>query len=887
MDFDNKTAASIYINSKEVQTIVIDGKTAYQKSSSQTDYFYVENLYVGSNTLTLTTTENGSPSSSGHATSVQYSTDQSTWTTITFDTSNPYTISMDEGDKVYFRNNSGMFNYYDGTNYYYTQFNCSENFGVGGNLKSLIDYTNINTVNLEMGCYSYMFREASTLVSFDTTLPDTILADYCYLNMFRGTGLTSSPALPATELSYGCYWGMFINCTSFVNAPVLPATILTGHCYESMFNGCTSLVNAPELPATTLAEGCYQGMFRRCAMTTAPELPATTLVTSCYNQMFRDCSNLNSITSYANDISARNCLTNWVSGVAGSGTFYNCGTASYSTGNSGIPSGWSSGANYFYIENLYEGSNTLTLTTTSLGSPTIGYATSVEYSTDKSTWTTITFDPTTPYDISMSQGDKVYFRNDSGYFNAFVGVSNRWSTMFDCSEDFTYGGDLKTLLNYQSNSVSLQRGCFSYLFYNSSTLVKTPSILPATILAYDSYRSMFGYCTSLTTAPNLPATILSSGCYANMFYSCTSLTTAPVLPATTLVESCYYSMFKGCSSLNKVSTYANDISASFCLDDWLDNVSATGDFYNYGHANYPSGVSGIPTGWTEVKPDYFYVENTYAGTNTLTLTTTTAGSPSSSGYSTTVEYSKDKSTWTTVTFNTSTPYNITMNQGEKVYLRNNNGVFNYTDSAASNYYVTTITCSETHNIGGNITSIIDDTNNNVNIPTGCFYRLFINNNALEAANITFNDNIGESSYREMFKGCTSLTTPPAILPATTLANSCYRAMFDGCTSMTTIPQLPASTVVSYSYAFMFQNCGIDSATLTATSINNYGCQRMFKDCSSLNKVTTYIFTLSGGSSLNNWLSGVSATGDFYNFGGATFSSGASGIPTGWTEHTSL
>lgn len=29
------------------------------------------------------------------------------------------------------------------------------------------------------------------------------------------------------------------------------------------------------------------------------------------------------------------------------------------------------------------------------------------------------------------------------------------------------------------------------------------------------------------------------------------------------------------------------------------------------------------------------------------------------------------------------------------------------------------------------------------------------------------------------------------------------------------------------------------------------------------------------------------TGDFYNLGGATYTSGDSGIPTGWTEHTLL
>lgn len=64
---------------------------------------------------------------------------------------------------------------------------------------------------------------------------------------------------------------------------------------------------------------------------------------------------------------------------------------------------------------------------------------------------------------------------------------------------------------------------------------------------------------------------------------------------------------------------------------------------------------------------------------------------------------------------------------------------------------------------------------------------------------------------------------------------------------------------------------------------------MFNGCSNLNEVTVNINTIYSGyeNAFSNWLNGVAATGDFYNLGGATYTSGASGIPTGWTEHTSL
>jgi hypothetical protein len=135
---------------------------------------------------------------------------------------------------------------------------------------------------------------------------------------------------------------MFWGCKNLTTAPTeLPATTLTNYCYESMFQNCTSLTTAPELPATTLTNNCYQYMFRDCtSLTTAPSLPATTLTNYCYESMFNGCTSLNSITVYADDISATYCTYSWLLNVASSGTFRNLGTATYPTGASGVPFGW-------------------------------------------------------------------------------------------------------------------------------------------------------------------------------------------------------------------------------------------------------------------------------------------------------------------------------------------------------------------------------------------------------------------------------------------------------------------------------------------------------------------------------------------------------------------
>ena len=117
----------------------------------------------------------------------------------------------------------------------------------------------------------------------------------------------------------------------------------------------------------------------------------------------------------------------------------------------------------------------------------------------------------------------------------------------------------------------------------------------------DSYAfySLFYGCTSLTKAPVLYTTRLAFGCYAYMFFNCTSLTKAPELPATTLINQCYMSMFSRCGSLKEVRIAATKI-ASRSLEEWLYDVSSTGDFYCDPNATiFPTdSPSGCPSGWT-------------------------------------------------------------------------------------------------------------------------------------------------------------------------------------------------------------------------------------------------------------------------------------------------
>ena len=207
---------------------------------------------------------------------------------------------------------------------------------------------------------------------------------------------------------------------------------------------------------------------------------------------------------------------------------------------------------------------------------------SIEISTNKYEWTTVTPDAAPTYFIELNAGEKVYIKagNNEAYY------SDSWSTegYFTSTGRFNVSGNITSLLcGYASSdilsSIDMPSEVFKKLFYNAynlisaehlvlpyttsygcyenmfaycSSLTKAPTILPATGFSYDNcYKGMFQSCSSLTKAPKLPATNLTQGCYENMFAYCSSLTTAPSLPATNISYNCYSGMFKGCSSLTK------------------------------------------------------------------------------------------------------------------------------------------------------------------------------------------------------------------------------------------------------------------------------------------------------------------------------------------------
>ena len=580
--YDDKLLAERVENSSVILKRSVWGKLTEADDVNITATRWLTFASEGTTTISLSCFSSNVPM-------LYYSYDKTEWTQWDYSA-----LTFTSTDTLYLcGDNPGGFSNGSGINQFVDD---GSNYGVSGDIMSLLDYDNdikeipsikcfsslfygcklteapsLPATTLTEGCYSYMFRNCANL-KVAPDLPATKLPESCYASMFTGcSGLQTAPeVIPASTLEKSCCEFMFQNCTSLKVAPNLPATTLAIMCYRNMFDGCTSLTTAPEeLPATTLAASCYLSMFKGCnSLTTVPEeLPATTLATSCYRSMFYDCRKLqtapvlpaeilvescyqsmfgsctilNYVKCLAKNIDAELCTTNWLNGVNSSGTFVKASGMDKWTldSESGIPAGWTVYEDITvskYLTFTSEGTTTISLSNTG------GNAPKLYYSYDKTNWTQWNYSA-----LTFTSTDTLYLCGDNpGGFSS----SSKFSKFVDDGSIYSVSGDIMSLLDYDKEVLKIPSSyCFNNMF-SECKLTDAPA-LPATTLTSSCYLRMFSICKNLEAAPELPATTLADGCYADMFYGCENLQTAPEeLPATTLAINCYYSMFQGCKKLN-------------------------------------------------------------------------------------------------------------------------------------------------------------------------------------------------------------------------------------------------------------------------------------------------------------------------------------------------
>ena len=480
-------------------------------------------------------------------------------------------------------------------------------------------------------------------------------------------------------------------------------------------------------------------------------------------------------------------------------------------------------------------------------------------------------------------------------------------------------------------AMTLTPHCYRAMFANCS-LFTTPPALPATTLADSCYRYMFNVDGLMTSAPELPAQTLATLCYYGMFNQCSSLNyikcLATDISASRCTEGWVHDVdstgtFIKAGSMNGwtvnsingipigwtvISEGEETISVEDPLISCFDNyvyifcdtpgatiyyrIGTSGNFSLYTtsfeifepvRVEAYAELSGVHSNTSSYNCEYIppYIpdegdsdsdtgeseeeEHDYSK-DYLTLDVLTSGTllwkSNGSNATKTIQYSINDGVWTSVT-STNNGVAINVSAGDQVRLKGTET--RYCNANKANYSGFDAGTA-TFNISGNIMSLVygDNFESQTTLPSSwTFTQFFKQSSPVSAENMVLPaTTMLESCYRAMFSKCTTLEVPPKILPAMTLGTYCYYYMFENC-SITAAPELPAPTLANYSYAYMFTGC------------------------SHLCYIKCLATTKSASNCLTSWVNNVSPTGTFIKDNNTTWSTGVSGIPTGWVVNDAV
>lgn len=224
----------------------------------------------------------------------------------------------------------------------------------------------------------------------------------------------------------------------------------------------------------------------------------------------------------------------------------------------------------------------------------------LEYSLDNGLTWTEWIETENMRSLTLASGQTMHVRNMSETPTRFsTGTSDYYN--FGFTNDTYVGGAISSLLCHNPsllpNLLNLQYAFIS-LFRNCITLISASELKLDITLSYRALRYIFTGCSSLIEPPRNLGITNPELCYG-MFNNCDSLTKSPILYDEDIEGFYTYAyMFQNCSNLKEVRTYMKSVSGDSALLNWLNNVSPTGDFYCPIELIIPTGVSGIPSGWT-------------------------------------------------------------------------------------------------------------------------------------------------------------------------------------------------------------------------------------------------------------------------------------------------
>lgn len=209
----------------------------------------------------------------------------------------------------------------------------------------------------------------------------------------------------------------------------------------------------------------------------------------------------------------------------------------------------------------------------------------ISYSINNGNWIEITSDYSAAApSFNVNAGDKVRIKGNNNRYCATGSTSGATQRNYYNA----FRGDTIAKYNVEGNIMSL---IYGDNFIGNNEFPDT--------LGWN-FKSLFEECKNVLSAKNLilPPTILYQSSFRALFSNST-LTEAPDLLAPTLGIACYSYFFQN-TGIDYVKCMATDISASACLYNWMNGISGSGTFVKKTGVTYPSGNSGIPTGWAVI-----------------------------------------------------------------------------------------------------------------------------------------------------------------------------------------------------------------------------------------------------------------------------------------------
>ena len=631
-----------------------------------------------------------------------------------------------------------------------------------------------------------------------------------------------------------CYYYMFSGCSSLTHAPLLPSTTLGQSCYAYMFYECTSLTAAPELPATTLAAYCYRSMFNGCrSLATAPELPATTLEQWCYQSMFSNCTSL----ATAPELPATT-LEQWCY----QSMFGNC--TSLATAPE-LPA--TALATYCY-QNMFSGCGNL--------QSIVCLATNISATGCTNAWVS-DVNSTGVFIKDPSMTD--WTTGNNGIPTGWIVVDNGLVvTKSEIMFDLIGGTDNAVVANLSNDAwsiTSIPEWITASVMSSSETVTNVTFTVSANATDRDG-------TISITNGTNTVTISVSQGVRILTFTAENAGSTVHLdktgSPSAISLE---YSVDGG-STWNNY-TWSGKTGATIALANVGDSVRMRGvnSRISNGESNY---YNFVMTGSISASGEITSLLNGAGGDVTLkqycycsmfsgcTSLTTAPELPA-----TTLAGNCYRSMFYGCAGLTSAPALPSTTLAEYCYASMFSGCTSLT--TAPELPATTLA-------------------------DYCYFYMFSNCTSLATAPELPATTLATYCYQNMFNRCTSLATAPE-LPATTLATYCYQSMFNRCTSLVTAPELPATTLASNCYHLMFQDCTslVTAPELPSTTLAEYCYASMFSGCTSLTSITCLATNISASYCTANWLYDVNSTGTFIKAASMTgWTTGASGIPSGWT-----